>query len=307
MTRPRAAVDSGTNSTRLLVVDADGRELVRSAEITRLGQGVDATGRLADEALDRTLAVIDRYRRTWEEAGVTPDDVRIAATSAVRDAVNRDTYFGRVRDVTGVDAEVLSGDEEARLSFAGAVGRVDVPHPTLVVDIGGGSTELIVGDAAGVRSAHSMQVGAVRVTERHLAGDPPSPDEVAAAREMVDAAIDDAVAVLDDQDATGLAEVRSLVGVAGTITTLGALHAGLSSPEDPALHGHRVPAADVADWATRLLAMSAADRGAWDAVPPGREDVIAAGALVLDHVVARSGATEVVVSLADVLDGLVAR
>jgi exopolyphosphatase/guanosine-5'-triphosphate,3'-diphosphate pyrophosphatase len=305
VTRPRAAVDSGTNSTRLLVVDAEGREVARRSEITRLGQGVDATGALAPEALERTLGAIGRYREVWAAAGVSLADVRIAATSAVRDAANRDRYFDGVRRVTGVDAEVLSGEAEARLSFAGAVGRVDVAHPTLVVDIGGGSTELILGDADGVTAAHSMQVGAVRVTERHLAADPPTTEQVAAATTMVDAAVEDAAARLAAAGGD-LGGARSLVGVAGTVTTLGALHAGLPSPDAAEVHGHRVPAAEVSDWARRLLAMTTAERTALDAVPARRADVIQAGALVLDRVVARAGADEVVVSLADVLDGLVA-
>jgi len=201
VSRPRAAVDSGTNSTRLLVVDADGHEVTRQTQITRLGAGVDASGELSSAALERTLAVLGDYRDRWVEAGVDVADVRIAATSAVRDAANQDRYFDAVQDLTGVRAEVLSGDEEARLSFAGAVGAVDVGDgPVLVVDIGGGSTELIVGDRAGaVTGAHSMQVGSVRVTERHLAGDPPTADEVAAA---------DLVVVLTDHDSFDYAMVE---------------------------------------------------------------------------------------------------
>lgn len=305
MSRPRAAVDSGTNSTRLLVVDAAGRQLVRASQVTRLGRGVDATGHLDAASLERTLAVIGRYRDTWVDAGVDPADVRVVATSAVRDARDRDRYFDAVRDLTGVEAQVLTGDQEARLSFAGAVGQVDVAHPTLVVDIGGGSTELVLGSVDGVVGAHSMQVGAVRVTERHLAGDPPTPAQVVAARSMVDRALDGAVDDLARQGAE-LSRVRALVGVAGTVTTLAALHGGRRSPDEPDLHGHRIPAREVTDWARRLLAMTTADRAALDAVPEGRADVVAAGTLVLDHVVHRTGASEVVVSVADILDGLVA-
>lgn len=304
MSRPRAAVDSGTNSTRLLVVDAEGRDVVRVARITRLGRAVDATGRLDPEALERTLAVLAEYRDAWVRAGVVPGDVVIAATSAVRDATNRERWFAGVRDLTGVDPVVLSGDEEARLSYTGAVGQVDVPAPTMVVDVGGGSTELIVGSGDEVAAAHSLQVGAVRVTERHLPSDPPTAEEVHAARRMVDEAVGVAVERLHAAGAA-LAGVRSLVGVAGTVATLAALHAGARSADDPGLHGHRIPAAHVADLAGRLAAMTTAQRAALPGVPEGRADVLAAGALVLDAVVARVGVPEVVVSLADVLDGLV--
>ena len=305
MTRARAAVDSGTNSTRLLVVDAAGRELVRTTRITRLGQGVDATGRLDDAACERTLAVMADHRRAWESHGVAVGDVRIAATSAVRDAANRDAYLRAVRETTGVAPEVLTGDEEARLSFAGAVGAVEVAHPTLVVDIGGGSTELVVGDHDGVRAAHSMQVGSVRLTERHLAGDPPGADEVAAARATVEDALDAAAAHLTSQGGS-LAAVGAVVGVAGTVATLAALATGRDDADDPALHGTRLAAADVEGWAARLLAATVAERRRHAPVTGGRADVIAAGALVLDVVRSRTGVDEVVASRADVLDGLVA-
>lgn len=304
MTRPRAAVDSGTNSTRLLVVDADGRDVAREATVTRLGAGVDATGRLDPAAVERTLDVIARYRDTWRAAGVDAADVRIAATSAVRDASNRDAYVDRVRELTGVVPEVVPGDEEARLSHAGATSRLEVAHPSLVVDVGGGSTELVVGDADGVRVVHSMQVGSVRVTERCLADDPPTADEVDAAVVMVEQALDQAGAVLAAGGAD-LTTLRTVVAVAGTATTLGALHAGLDDPTDPAVHGHEVPAADVTAWGDRLLGMPASERAAMPAVAPGREDVIAAGVLVLDRVLRRTPAEAVVVSLADNLDGLV--
>lgn len=306
MTRPRAAVDSGTNSTRLLVVDAAGREVVRRSTITRLGRGVDATGALEPAALQATLDVIGGYRDEWSAAGVARHDVRIVATSAVRDATNRDDYFTAVRALTGVPAQVLTGDQEARLSFAGAAGAVEVGAPVLVVDVGGGSTELIVGDAVGrVIAAHSMQVGAVRVTERHLAGDPPTFTEVAAARHMVAEALDVAAGALAIAGGA-LSLVRGAVGVAGTMATLGALHVGLDSPDDPRVHGARIGAADVTAWTERLLSMPAARRAAFTAVPEGRADVIAAGALVLESVIARVDTDEVVVSIADILDGLVA-
>lgn len=303
---PRAAVDSGTNSTRLLVVDGHGDEVTRRTTITRLGAGVDASGRLDDAALNRTLQVIAGYRDTWRVAGVADDHVRIAATSAVRDASNRDRYFDAVRELSGVEAEVLTGQEEARLSFAGAAGGVTVAGPVLVVDIGGGSTELIVGDADGsVAAAHSMQVGSVRVTERHLADDPPTADQAGRARDMIREAIGAASAVFEEAG-VDLRGVRSLVGVAGTVTTLAALDAAVDSADDPALHGHVIPAGDVGAWAARLLTMTVAERVDLPAMPPGRADVIAGGVLVLDAVLARVGADAVVVSRADILDALVA-
>lgn len=306
MTRPRAAVDSGTNSTRLLVVDADGDEVTRRSVITRLGAGVDANGRLDDGALERTLAVIREYRDVWREAGVDPADVRVAATSAVRDAVDRDRYFDAVVEETGVRAEVLSGDEEARLSFAGAAGAVEVDGPVLVVDVGGGSTELIVGDADGrLQAAHSMQVGAVRVTERCLPGDPPTVAEVEAARSMIAEeleAAENALAI----GGGALSRVRSVVGVAGTVTTLAAVHADAASPDDPSLHGHRIPVAAVSTLVDGLLAMTVEERAALPAMPAGRADVIAGGALVLEAVLRRAGVDRLVVSRADILDGLVA-
>lgn len=304
MSAPRAAVDSGTNSTRLLVVDAAGREVTRRTTITRLGAGVDATGELDPGAIARTVEAIRGYREAWEAAGVDPAHVRIVATSAVRDAANRDDYLSAVHEATGVDAEVASGDEEARLSFAGAAGRVDVAGPLLLVDVGGGSTELVVGSADGrVDAAHSMQVGSVRLAERHLHHDPPTGAEVADARRTVEASLDDAAADLGNR---GIATAAAVVGVAGTAATLGALYAGEEGPDDPAVHGRRVPAQDLDGWSRRLLAMSTAERAALEAVPEGRADVIAAGVLVLAHVVARAGVAEMVVSLADNLDGLVA-
>ncbi len=305
MSRPRAAVDSGTNSTRLLVVDAAGRELERRSTVTRLGQGVDATGRLAPEALQRTLDVLAEYRDCWVAAGVAPADVRIAATSAVRDAANRDAYVEQVLALTGVRPEVVPGEDEARLSYRGATSQLDVAPPTLVCDVGGGSTELVVGGATGVVAAHSMQVGSVRVTERCLPGDPPTAAQVDDARAMVERALDDAVEVLARGGAQ-LATVRTVVAVSGTATTLAALHAGGGTTgDDPSVHGHVVPVDALSAWTDRLLAMPVAERAALPAVVPGREDVVAAGVLVLDQVVRRAGADAVVVSTADNLDGLV--
>jgi exopolyphosphatase / guanosine-5'-triphosphate,3'-diphosphate pyrophosphatase len=302
---PRAAVDVGTNSVRLLVLDAAGRRVTRELTITRLGQGVDATGRLDPDALRRTIDTIARYADIWASHGVD-GAVRIAATSAVRDAANQEAFFDGVRRVAGVDAEVLTGEQEAAFAFAGAAGAVEVARPTAVVDVGGGSTELVVGDADGqVRGSVSLQLGCVRLTERHLHGDPPTPDELAAAEATIHARLDEADAVLADQGAP-LRGVTSLIGVAGTATTLAALHLGLDAYREEAIHGTRIPAADLVTLSVELAARTAAERADLGPVQPGREDVLHGGALILAAVVTRYGLAELAVSEADGLDGLVA-
>jgi exopolyphosphatase / guanosine-5'-triphosphate,3'-diphosphate pyrophosphatase len=305
VTGPRAAVDVGTNSVRLLVVDAAGDRLTRELTITRLGQGVDAAGALHPDALRRTVDVIAGYRRAWESYGVT-DAVRICATSAVRDASNRDAFFDGVREAAGVDAEVLSGHDEAALAFAGAAGAVDVAAPTAVIDLGGGSTEIVVGDASGaVAGSVSLQLGCVRLTERHLHGDPPTADELAAAEATIQTRLDEADAALAEQG-TSLRDVASVIGVAGTSTTLAALHLGLDAYREEAIHGTRVPAEALAALTADLVAMTAAERAALGPVQPGREDVLHGGAMVLAAVLRRYGFAELVVSEADGLDGAAA-
>lgn len=303
MSAPRAAVDVGTNSVRLLVHAADGTRRNRTMEVTRLGAGVDRMGHLDDAALARTLDTLARYRQRWESYGVT-GRVRIAATSAVRDASDRDRFFTGVREVTGVDAEVLSGTEEAHLAYLGATGAVDVPMPALVLDIGGGSTELIVGDGTDAAASVSLQLGCVRLTERLLASDPPSDAEVAAARELVSERLTEADRALAAQGASPR-DVASLIAVAGTATTLAALHLGLEAYEEDRIHATRLPADSLTGLTTRLLAMPAAARAALGPMQPGREDVIHGGALVLEGVVRRYGFDPVVVSESDLLDGLV--
>lgn len=294
-----AAVDAGTNSVRLLVAepDADGGlvQLERLMTVTRLGQEVDATGRLHPDALRRTLDCIEGYAARWRAHGVTR--VRIAATSAVRDAENRDAFFGGVRAIAGIDAEVLSGQEEARTAFTGAVSSVSGEPPFLVLDIGGGSTEFILGSDEPVAET-SRQMGCVRLTERCVRHDPPTADDLAA----VDAAITtelDAVATLFDP-----AAARTLVGVAGTVTTIGALHLGLEAYEPERIHGVRVPLDDARAIAARLAAMTSPERAALGPMAAGREDVIVAGARILLRVMERFGFAEVLVSEADILDGL---
>ena len=300
----RAAVDVGSNSVRLLVVDADGRRLTRELTITRLGAGVDAVGRLDDAALERTLSTIGRYRRAWERFGA--ERVRIAATSAVRDAADRGRFFEGVRAVAGVEPEVLTGEQEAALAFAGAAAAVEVPEPTALIDIGGGSTEFVLGCPPDqVEGSVSLQLGCVRLTERVLGDDPPTAEQLAEARAFVDAQLDHADDVLAT---TGLSlpQAASLVAVAGTATTLAALHLELAAYEEDRIHGTRLPAAALHRLTRSLTSLTAAERGELGPVQPGREDVIHGGALVLDRVVERYGFDEVTVSEADNLDGLVA-
>ncbi|HLV55207.1 MAG TPA: Ppx/GppA phosphatase family protein [Actinotalea caeni] len=308
-----AAIDCGTNSIRLLVADAttgpDGAaelsDVVRLMEVVRLGQGVDRTGELAPEALERTLAATDTYAALCEEHGV--EAVRFVATSATRDARNRDVFVDGVRERLGVEPEVISGTEEAALSFAGAVralARED--GPALVVDIGGGSTELVLGDVgptAGPPTAStSLDMGCVRMTERHLATDPPTAEEIAAAERDVRDALESGAAVVP------LGGVRTLVGVAGSVTTVTAhaLHLDRYRPE--AINGARLPVADVLAACEELLHATRAERAALPYMHPGRVDVIGAGALVWAEVVRRvaadSGIDTVVASEHDILDGI---
>lgn len=303
MTAPRAAVDVGSNSVRLLVLDAHGDRVVREMAITRLATGVDRTGRLDDDALHRTVQTIVRYRAIWGSHGVGPR-VRIAATSAVRDAADRDRFFDAVEQQTGVRAEVLSGEEEAALAFAGATTAVEAAAPAAVIDIGGGSTELIVGTTDGrVAGSVSLQLGCVRLTERCLPDDPPSPEQVAEAAHVISDQLDLADAALAEQS-VALRDAASLIGVAGTATTLGALHLGLPEYLEERIHGAVVPSTALASLASDLLDRSAAERAALGPMQPGREDVIHGGAMILAAVTRRYGFGEVVVSESDSLDGL---
>lgn len=304
--RPRAAVDVGTNSVRLLVVAADGTRILREMTITRLGLGIDRRGRLDEVALTRTLGTIERYAATWRTHGVAASDVRIAATSAIRDAADRDRFFEGVRAAAGVDAEVLSGDEEARTAFRGATTALTVPPPAAVLDIGGGSTELIVGDVRGeVVGAYSMQLGSVRLTERLLPSDPPAATELDAAAAEVAARLDEADAALAQQG-SAVSSAASLIGTAGTMTTLAALHLELPAYLEAEIHATRLPASAIRGWARRLAAMPAAERARLGPMQPGREDVVAAGSLIAATIVERYGFEAVHVSEADILDGLAA-
>jgi exopolyphosphatase / guanosine-5'-triphosphate,3'-diphosphate pyrophosphatase len=303
MTRRVAAVDCGTNSIRLLIADVDPdrstlTDVDRRMEIVRLGQGVDTTGRLAPDALDRTLTALSGYAALVAERGA--EAVRMVATSATRDAANADEFVRRVTEVLGTGPEVASGDGEARLSFLGATAELgpQVPSPYLVVDIGGGSTEFVLGADGEVTSALSVDIGCVRMTERHLRADPPSGAQIAAATADIDAAIARAAAVVDATQA------RTLVGLAGSVTTVAGIALELPGYDPERLHHARISAAQVHEVTTRLLAQTRAERARIPVMHPGRIDVIGAGALILDRLMIQLGLAEVLVSEHDILDGI---
>ncbi|MGC9666740.1 exopolyphosphatase [Planosporangium sp. 12N6] len=295
-----AAIDCGTNSIRLLVADLAGDSLtdvVRRMEIVRLGQGVDRTGRLAPEAIERTRVALADYAAQIKDLGA--ERVRMVATSATRDAANAADFRSMVLDTLGVVPEVVSGDEEARLSFTGAVRGLpaDLPTPYLVVDIGGGSTEFVTGDGA-VAAALSVDIGCVRMTERHLHAEPPTPDQVAAAEADIAAAVDRALDAVRGRDA------GTLVGLAGSVTTVAAIALGLTGYDPQAIHHARIGYADVAKVTADLLAATPDQRLANPAMHPGRADVIGAGALILRVIMQRAGADAVIASEHDILDGI---
>ena len=305
------AVDCGTNSIRLLVADLDPAtgaltDLDRRMRIVRLGQGVDRTGRLAPDALERTFAACEEYAAVLRAHGVPAERTRFAATSASRDAENRDDFVRGVVDILGVRPEVVSGDREAQFSFTGATreltGEHGMPTPYLVVDIGGGSTEFVLGDRA-VAAARSVDIGCVRLTERHLVRngavvDPPTPEAVAAITADIDAALDEAAG------AVPLDRARTLVGLAGSVTTVSAIAQRLPVYDSAAIHHSRVSLEQVREISGRLLRATHAERAAIPAMHEGRVDVIAAGALILLRIMERTGAKEVVVSEHDILDGI---
>jgi exopolyphosphatase / guanosine-5'-triphosphate,3'-diphosphate pyrophosphatase len=298
-----AAVDCGTNTIKLLVADIDKdagtqSDLVRELRIVRLGQDVDRTGRLADEALARVLAATDEYAAIVAAHHV--DAVRFVATSATRDADNAHVFADGVRSRLGVRLEVVSGDEEAQLSYDGATRSLPVlPQPVAVLDIGGGSTELIVGASPGqVAAARSLDIGSVRLTERLMPSDSPTTTELEAATRAVDEALDTLPTY-----GVRLGDAPTLVGVAGTVTTIAVLLLGLDRWDRDRVHHSSFPVADVHHRVTRLLSMTVAERER-AGVPAGRSDVIAAGALILDRVLQRSAADRLTVSDSDILDGI---
>ncbi|MGW5445192.1 Ppx/GppA phosphatase family protein [Streptomyces asiaticus] len=310
-----AAVDCGTNSIRLLVADADPAtgeliELDRRMKIVRLGQGVDRTGRLAPEALERTFAACREYAEVVRELGA--ERIRFVATSASRDAENREEFVRGVVEILGVEPEVITGDQEAEFSFTGATkeltGHDHVAGPYLVVDIGGGSTEFVEGDD-GVRAARSVDIGCVRLTERHLVvdgriTDPPTEDQIAAIRADVERALDLAERTVPLSRACRPADGHALVGLAGSVTTVAGIALGLKEYDSSAIHHSRITLGQVREITARLLGSSHAERAAIPVMHPGRVDVIGAGALILLSIMERTGAEEVVVSEHDILDGL---
>ena len=296
-----AAIDCGTNTIKLLIGDlrasGESRVDVREMRMVRLGQGVDATGRLADEALERTFAAIDEYAALIAAHDV--DRLRFCATSASRDAENSEVFVAGVRERLGVEPEVVSGDEEAALAFDGAVRNLrDAPRePVLILDIGGGSTELVLGAAAtGPDSAVSLDIGSVRLHERHLHTDPPTADEIAACVADIDAHL--------DRVAVPVADAATVVGVAGTVTSVGAGVLGLAAYDRALVDQARLAVDDVHVLVERLLAMTVTERLALAWLHPGRADVIGAGALILSRLLRRTRVGHVVVSEADILDGI---
>jgi exopolyphosphatase/guanosine-5'-triphosphate,3'-diphosphate pyrophosphatase len=294
-----AALDVGTNSTRLLVADAEDGAIVtehaREMVITRLGKGVDRTGHFDPAALARTLEVLAGYAETCRQLGV--EHRRLVATSATRDAADRQVFLGGVRDLLGVEAEVLTGQAEAATTYRGATADLD-DRSTLVVDIGGGSTELILGDGATAEAMISLDIGCVRLFERHLHSDPPAPAEVTALRADASHHLDRVTEVLDP------AAADRVVGVAGTVTTVTAIALGLDAYDPRRIHHQALDAAEIGAIAAKLAAMTVAERAAMPVIARGREDVLAAGALLLDELVRRFALPAVVASEADILDGV---
>ena len=297
-----AAIDCGTNSVRLLIGQARPGggfdEIDRRLHLTRLGQGVDATGEFHPDALARTMAALDDYATRIADAGA--DRVRFVATSAARDARNRDAFFDGVRARLGVDAEVIAGKEEALLSFTGALSAIpDAPGPVVVMDIGGGSTELVLGTGGAtptIEAAVSLDIGSVRLRERLLHSDPPTASEVRDATAHVDALL--------AGSGVDLGSAATWIGVGGTATSLSALAQGLASYDRARVHGSVLPRSTLDALAASLLASSVAQVLEYPTMVPGRADVICAGALIAQLVGERTG-LDLTVSESDILDGLV--
>lgn len=304
-----AGIDCGTNSIRLLIADFDGgrlRDVHRETRIVRLGQGVDATGEFAADAIARTRAALTAYAALIKQHGA--QRVRMVATSAARDVANRDAFFAMTAEVLGAVlpgsvAEVITGAEEAELSFRGAVGELDsATGPFVVVDLGGGSTEIVVGGDA-VTASYSADIGCVRLTERCLHSDPPTPGEVAAARQVVRERLEGALGVVP------VAGAKTWVGLAGTMTTLSALAHNMTAYDSAAIHLSRVSGDALLSVCERLIGMTRAERAALPPMHEGRADVIGGGAIVVEELArelrARAGIDELTVSEHDILDGIV--
>lgn len=294
-----AAIDCGTNSIRLLIADVQGdnfREVIREMEIVRLGQGVDQTGEFHPDAIARTLAAVDKFAIEIARRGV--EKIRFCATSATRDARNRDLFIDGVKSRLGVAPEVISGDEEARLSFAGATKELpDSLAPFLVIDIGGGSTEFVIGNRS-VERAKSVNIGCVRMSERHFLSDPATQDEIESARIDIQRAISEAAEVVDIKSA------KSLIAVAGTATTVAAAALDLPQYDRYAIHLSRISAEKTHEISEMFLRMNRAERAGLGYMHPGRVDVIGAGSLVLSEIVKAVGAKEFIACESDILDGI---
>jgi len=295
-----AAIDCGTNSTRLLVTTGEGTILESANTITRLGQGVDSTRRLAPEAIERTLQTLRRYREILDSHRVAR--VRMTATSAARDATNSEEFFSAAEELVGVRPELLSGQEEARLSYLGATRDLDGGAPWLVVDIGGGSTELAVGPAPdrGPLVARSLDVGCVRLSERFLCDDPPRPEQLESARAYVRELLDSTLKELPE-----LRSARTMIGLAGTVSCLSALDQKVDVRDRAVLHHHLLSASRVRQLLDQLAALDSAGRRRLASMEPARADVIVAGTLVLDEVMGAFGFESCLTSEADILDGLI--
>ena len=298
-----AALDCGTNSTRLLIVGGEGEILDRQMKVTRLGEGVDTNRKLSAEAIERTLAVLREYRKSMDAHGVVR--ARMAATSAARDATNANDFLTAAREVTGVDPELLSGSQEGRLSFQGATS--DLPStsdaPELVVDIGGGSTELVVGVPGHEESLEilSLDIGCVRVTERFFLFDPPQPEQLRDARLAISEALVKARDSLSSLEPGG-----RVIGLAGTVSTLGSLSIGVPSYERDRVHHSVLTAEQVEWWLNALASETSSERAVRPGMDPGRADVIVGGVLILSEIMSVFDRATCLVSEADILDGLVA-
>jgi exopolyphosphatase/guanosine-5'-triphosphate,3'-diphosphate pyrophosphatase len=294
-----AAIDCGTNSIRLLIADIDGsnfREIYRTMEIVRLGQGVDQNKAFHPDAIARTLAAVDLFAQEISKRGV--EQIRFCATSATRDASNRELFIDGVKERLGIEPEVISGDEEARLSFIGATKEFAASDaPFLVVDIGGGSTEFVYGNSE-VEFAKSVNIGCVRMTERNIHSDPPKAEEIENARRDIQEAI--AVAALT----VPITQAKTLIAVAGTATSVAASALNLEKYDSHVIHLARVSAEQTHHVAITFAAMNAEQRSQVGFLHPGRADVFAAGSLVLSEIMKATGAKEFVASEADILDGI---
>ena len=295
-----AALDCGTNSTRLLVLNQDGSTRSRLMRITRLGEGVDSTGRLNPAAIGRTVAVLKEYRQIMDVEGVT--DARVVTTSAVRDAENGTEFLRAAAAEVGVPIELLSGQDEGEVAFAGATIGLEPPSgDDIAVDIGGGSTEIVL-RRDGTTRAISLNMGCVRVTERFLRNDPPDPDEIDAAVAFIRTTLDEAVARMPSL--ADLTPGSRLIGLAGSVTTLSALDLGLCEYDPAAIHHSRLSRRSIERWCELLAGEPTAARARRPVIANGREDVIVGGALILRETVRRLGFEECVVSETDILDGL---